>query len=154
MIEKATRIIDKNDIGFSFPVPGMVMKHYEASGPPPEWWKEVSDLYAGAMDEMYRGPTRARHGAVHSFCTLQSVWNSAWSTSTASTPSARAGQAKAQGDQEKQLEYLEKAVESMYNALNALSRGRTGQQRSGVIAVVNEYGYRPLKKEFEAAQSK
>jgi len=57
MIEEATGIIDKNDIGFTFPIPGVVMKHYNAD-PVPEWWKKVRDLYGGALDETLRGVQR------------------------------------------------------------------------------------------------
>src|SRR5262249_34717325 len=46
-IEEATTLIDQNDIGFTFPVPGVVMKHYQANSAPPAWWKKVRDLYAG-----------------------------------------------------------------------------------------------------------
>jgi len=47
-------------------VPGVVMKHYQANSPPPAWWKKVRDLYAGAMDEMYRGQQRSMwRPAVH-----------------------------------------------------------------------------------------
>ena len=43
-LEKATELIDQNDIGFSFPVQGMFMKHYSAT-PVPEWWGEVMTAY-------------------------------------------------------------------------------------------------------------
>src|SRR5439155_12065389 len=46
LIEQATDLIDQHDIGFTFPVPGVVMKHYAAKGPPPAWWKQVRNLYA------------------------------------------------------------------------------------------------------------
>src|SRR5205085_7724549 len=62
MIEEATALIDENDLGFTFPIPGVVMRHYTASSPPPAWWKKVSDLYSGAMDEMYRGIQGSREG--------------------------------------------------------------------------------------------
>ena len=52
----------------------------------------------------------------------------------------------------KSVEQLEKATESMYNAINALGEVAGDNSDRGVIAVLNEYGYRPLKKEFEAAE--
>ena len=54
MIEKATTIIDDNDIGFAFPVPGMLMKHYTREAPPPDWWSQVRDLYNEASIEAWR----------------------------------------------------------------------------------------------------
>jgi hypothetical protein len=62
LIEQATTLIDQNDIGFSFPVPNVVMKHYAGNAPVPEWWGKVKGLYLEAMDEMYRVNTRSREG--------------------------------------------------------------------------------------------
>ena len=62
----------------------------------------------------------------------------------------KAGIAKAKGDRETQLAELEKAVESLHTALNALAAVARSNSDRGVIAVLNEYGYRPLKKELEA----
>jgi hypothetical protein len=152
MIEQATTIIDRNDIGFSFPVPGMVLKHYQGSEPPPAWWKEVSDLYAGAMNEMYRGLTRARQGGRPLILYTAKRLEFGMEYVNSISALRRAGQAKAEKNTEMQLEELEKAVESMYNALSALSEVARDNCDRGVIAVVNEYGYRPLKKEFEAVQ--
>src|SRR5262249_9004233 len=45
LIEQATTLIDRNDIGFSFPVPNVVMKHYAGRAPVPEWWGKVKGLY-------------------------------------------------------------------------------------------------------------
>jgi hypothetical protein len=63
-----------------------------------------------------------------------------------------AGVAKARGERDKQLDYLEKAVEAMYNALTAQGEAARDNSDRGVIGVVNEYGYRPLKAEFEAVE--
>jgi hypothetical protein len=49
-----------------------------------------------------------------------------------------------------QVEQLERAVESMYNALSALGEVARDSCDGGVIAVLNEYGYRPLKRELQA----
>jgi hypothetical protein len=62
----------------------------------------------------------------------------------------KAGIAKAKGDAETQSAELEKAVESLYTALNALAAVSRSNCDRGIIAVLTEYGYRPLKKELEA----
>ncbi|HUY92798.1 MAG TPA: hypothetical protein VMV10_28920 [Pirellulales bacterium] len=51
-----------------------------------------------------------------------------------------------------QLEHLEAAVEAMYNALHALGEVAADQSDRGVIAVLAEYGYRPLVAEFEKVE--
>ena len=63
-----------------------------------------------------------------------------------------AGAAKRSGDSEAQLEQLEAAVEAMYNALHALGEVAADQSDRGVIAVLAEFGYRPLVAEFEKVQ--
>jgi hypothetical protein len=150
MVEQATAIIDSNDIGFSFPVGGVVMKHYAAGSPPPEWWKQVTNLYAGAMDEMYRGQDRSHvHGRpfIRYFAKRLEFAVEYMSSITALR---LAGEAKVKSDTDVQLDQLEKAVESMYNALNALSEVARDNCDRGVIAVLNNYGYFPLKQEYEA----
>lgn len=150
LIEQATEKIDEHDIGFTFPVPGVVMKHYEAAAAPPGWWKEVQDLYAGAMDETYRANQRCAPAgrsltryqakrlefAVHYISSIQAVRS--------------AGLAKSQGDREGTIANLEKAVEALYNSLDALREVARDSCDLGIIAVLNEYGYRPLQRELQA----
>lgn len=148
MIEEATSLIDRNDLGFTFPVSGMVMRHYEAKSPPPAWWKKASDLYGAAMDEIYRAQQRAHpqargltlyHAkrcefAIHYISCLEAV--------------RRAGLASDKKDRDRQIEQLEAAVEALHNALSCLGEVARDQSDRGVIAVVNAYGYRPLRAEL------
>lgn len=151
-IEDATSLIDQNDLGFTFPVPGVVMRHYEAKTPPPAWWKKVLDLYSSAMDEIYRAQQRAHPAtrgimfyhakrcefAVHYLTCIDAV--------------RRAGVARDRKDREQQIEQLESAVEAMHNALSTLGEAARDQSDRGVIAVLAAYGYRPLKAELEKAK--
>jgi hypothetical protein len=153
-IQRATDLIDQHDIGFTFPVPGVVMKHYQSKEPPPAWWKEAKGLYASAMDEMYRANQRAKEAgltftryhakrlefAVHYLSSIEAV--------------RLAGVAKSKGQLDAAGEQLEKAIESMYNALDALREVARDNCDLGVIAVLNQYGYRPLKRELEKLGSR
>jgi len=152
LMEQATALIDANDIGFSFPVPGVVMKHYAAKGPPPAWWGKVRDLYGGALDEMLRGSTRSAAGGRPFIHYLEKRLEFAYEYLNSIEALRLAGQAKAKGDAAQQAEQLEKAVEAMYNALSALGEVARDNSDRGVIAVLNEYGYRPLRKELEARE--
>lgn len=152
MIEKATSVIDEHDIGFTFPVPGVVMKHFAAKDPPPEWWKEVRTLYLGAMDEYYRGITRARQGARPWLLYHAKRLEFAFEYLNSIEAVRLAGVAKAKGNQDEVITQLEKAIESMYNALNAYGEVARDNCDRGVIAVLNEYGYRALKKELETQE--
>lgn len=148
LIEQATTLIDQNDMGFTFPVPNVVMKHYTDT-PVPEWWAKVRDNYYGAMNEMYRVNTRAREGNRVFSLYLARRFEFGAEYINCIEATRKAGIAKAKGDEETKLAELEKAVESLHTALNALSAVARSNSDRGIIAVLNEYGYRPLKRELE-----
>jgi hypothetical protein len=154
LIEEATALIDQNDIGFTLPVPGMVMKHYTAGGPPPAWWKKVRDLYSAAMDETYRGIQRTAAGAQPALLDHAKRLEFAVEYLNCIEAVRQAGQARAKGDAEAQREQLEKATEAIYNGLSALGEAARDNSDRGVIAVLNAYGYRPLKAELKAVEKK
>ena len=52
---------------------------------------------------------------------------------------------------EENVQDLDKAVEAMHNALGAMADVDRNNGDRGVIAVLNEYGFRPLLKELEKA---
>lgn len=150
-VEEAERLIDRHDLGFAAPAADVVLKHYNDK-PTPEWWKTARELYSAAMDEMYRGNTRAREGT-RSF-TLYHAKRLEFAVHYMSSVEALrlAGQARAKKDAAKQVEQLEKAVEAMHNALSAYGEVARDSSDRRVIALLNEYGYRPLQVELEAAE--
>jgi hypothetical protein len=150
LIEQATTLIDQNDIGFSFPVPNIIMKHYAGSQAVPEWWGKAKALYLEATDEMYRINTRSREGNREFSLYLARRCEFGAEYFNCVEAVRKAGIARAIGDRETQVAELEKAVESLHTALNALAAVARSNSDRGVIAVLNEYGYRPLKKELEA----
>lgn len=151
-IEKATAIIDEHDLGFAFPVPNMVMKHYTSS-PAPEWWNEVTTAYTEAMIEMYRSQTRAGKAGRNYILYHAKRHEFAVEYLGAITALHAAAQAKKAGDIEKQLEELEKAVEGIYNATKCLGEVAVSNSDRGLIAVMTKFGYRPLLEEFERAEA-
>ena len=150
LIEQATILIDQNDLRFALPLPDIVMKHYASSEPVPAWWGKVKGHYLGAMDEMYRVNTRSREGnrTFSLYLARRCEFGAEYINCVEAV--RRAGIAKAKGDKDTQVAELEKAVESLDTALNALSAVSRSSSDRGVIAVLNEYGYRPLKKELES----
>jgi predicted ArsR family transcriptional regulator len=150
MIEQATELIDENDLGFAFPVPGMMMKHYERGAAPPEWWDQARNLYAGAMVEMYRGKDRSALPGRPMLLYLAKRLEFAFEYLNGVEALAKAGVAKRAGEHDQVVAQLEAAAESIYNALNALAAVARDNSDRGLIAVLNEYGYRPILKEFEA----
>ncbi len=150
LVEQATNLIDEHDIGFSFPIPSVVMKHYASSDPVPEWWGQVKERYLQAMDEMYRVNTRSRDGNrdFSLYWARRCEFGAEYMNCVEAV--RKAGIAKAKGDRETQTAELEKAVESLHSSLNALSAVARSNSDRGIIAVLNEYGYRPLKRELES----
>ena len=53
---------------------------------------------------------------------------------------------------QQQLEHLDKAAESLYNALNAFGEVARDSSDKGAIAYLNLHGYRWLRAEIEKAE--
>ena len=65
----------------------------------------------------------------------------------------KAGFARKNNDTKTQRQELETAVDAIYDALNAMAAVARSNSDRGIIAVLNEYGYRPLKRELESLES-
>ncbi len=151
-IEKATAIVDKHGLGFTFPVQGMVMKHYDSS-PAPDWWKEASDAYTEAMVEMYRGQTRAGKAGRNYILYHAKRHEFAVTYFAALTALRAAAEAQKAGDKEKAYKEMDKAVEALYNATKCLGEVAVSNSDRGLIAVMGHYGFRPLMKEFDRIEA-
>jgi len=151
-IEKATAIIDEHDLGFAFPVSGMVMKHYR-SDPAPEWWEEATAAYTEAMVEMYRGQSHAGKAGRNYILYHAKRHEFAVTYFAAITALRAAADAKKQGETDALYEQLEIALESIYNATHCIGEVAVSNSDRGLIAVMAKYGYRPLIKEFERLEA-
>lgn len=149
---QAERLIAKNDKSFATPSPEMLTKLLASADPPPEWWAQAGKLYAGATDEMYRGIRATFNDPARPVLLYYAKRCEFANHYFAAIGAARlAGQAKAKGDKEAAAGHLEKATESMYNALNALGDVARDPSDRGAIAVLAEYAYRPLTAALKAA---
>ena len=147
-IEKATELTDQNDLGFNFPVRGMLMKHHQPSEVP-AWWDEVKEHYTNAMIELYRS-----HGAAHPRSRrLLFYWAKRGEYVLEYLATVRAVReaslAVKQGDREAAIEQYELAMESLYNAIDTLSDVVQDQGDRGLIAVLNKFAFEPLKQQYE-----
>lgn len=148
MVEQAGQIIEKESQGFASPAPGMVLQHASGTEVPP-WWTQVQTLYTDAMNEMYRGNTRAREGG-RNFILYYARRYEFGLTYMASLQAFRlASIAKSKGDSDLQQQHLESSVEGMYNALGAFSEVARDPSDRGVIALLNEFAYRPLSAKLQ-----
>ena len=149
----AKALIDNNDPRFHVLVPGVILKHYASSDPPPEWWSQVRANYLGAMNDMYRANSRAREGGRSYTLYLARRCEFGYEYMNCVDATRKAGIAKSKKDTAEQRAQLEKAVESMNAACSALAAVARDQSDRGMIAVCNEFGYRPLQKELEKLDS-
>ena len=147
-IEEVSALIEKNDPDFAVPDPKMFMENYLSSEPAPEWWAKATELYGTAVNEMYRGNTRARDGARPFILYQAKHFTFALHYMMAVDAARKAGIARAAKDTEGQVENLEVAVEQMHNALGIYADVARDNSDRGVIAVLNKYAYRPLTKEL------
>lgn len=147
-LETATDLIDKHQLSFAAPDSSMLMRHYTAD-PIPEWWQSATDAYTQHMVELYRA-----HGAIDGEAKPHLFYYAKRGEFPlqylAAVKSVReAGIAKKAGDTEAALEHLEAALESIYDGITTLSDVARDQSDRAVIAVLNQYAYRPLLAEVE-----
>ena len=147
-MEAATDLMDKRAIGFGFPVPGMMMKHYRP-GPHPDWWEEVTEHYTQWMIEVYRALVAAEAPAQPLLFYYGKRSEFAMDYLGCVTALREAATAKQKGDLELAVEKLEVAVEAMYNSIDSLSHVVWDQSDRGLIATLANFAYRPLVAEYE-----
>jgi hypothetical protein len=145
----AMDLLDDGDHRFTVMVPDVIMKHYHQSDPPPQWWSQVRDNYLGAMNDMYRANTRGRAGGRSYTLYLARRCEFGYEYMNCVEATRKAGIAKSKKDTAEQRAQLEKAVESMNAACAALAAVARDPSDRGMIAVCNEFGYRPLQRELE-----
>lgn len=151
--DRAAVLVNRHDDQLGALQPKMLLRHYDSDEPPPGWWNDARTHYLNAMNEMYRANTRAREGG-RAF-TLYYARRFEFGYEYMNTIEAirKAGIAKRKGDNDTQIAELEKAIDSVTNACNAMAAVARSQSDRGVIAVMNEYGYRPLLKLLEEADA-
>jgi hypothetical protein len=150
LIEEATDLLDAADESFAETHPDMLIKHLAAQAAPPESWSKAKKNYAAAMDEMYRGNTRARQGGRSFTLYFAKRFEFGLHYMTCVEALRNAGAAKAANDDEKRVAEMEKALESLHSALAAYADVARDPSDSGAIAVLNRHGYRILGEALDA----
>jgi len=143
-IEAATVQLEWHGLGFTFPVPGMITKHWTPA-PLPAELAAVRGNYERALAAAQRVrakvPTRGRRWAdywigrlefgIGYFDAVQSV--------------RRAAQAEKDGRADEARKHAEDALTLTRTALEAYARVANDQSDRGAIAIMAEYVYRPLQ---------
>lgn len=148
-IEEASALIAKEDPGFAVPAPDLFLEHYTTAEIAPEWWAKAKELYGKGVNEMYRANTRARDGARPLLLYHAKRYTFALHYLGAVEAARKAGIARAAKDEDAWAENLESAIESLHNALGIYSEVAADNSDRAVIALLNEYAYRPLLKALD-----
>ena len=151
-VEAATTAFEQSDYGFGFPVPGLMMKHWRRPGPIPEYLSQVRNHYQSGLDAARRAHQQAK-GAGRS---LAAFWigRLEFAVDYVNTVVAvrRAATAESSGQTEEALREVQEALRTLGSALESYARVARNRTDLGVIAIVNEYGYRPLLEKSAALE--
>jgi len=149
-LEDATHTLDKNAIGFGFPVPGMFLKH-NSPGEPPKWFNDVNEHYTQWMIELYRvqGAPLYRNGSKQLlfYYAKRSEFNVAYLGAVKSLKAAAT--ARKAKDLDMAIEQMETAMDQLNGAMTSLADVAQGQSDRGLIATLANFAYRPLVAEYE-----
>lgn len=148
--QSAATALAERDSGLGIPKVQAIM---EKSDPVPLAWSTARDGFLNAMNEMYRANTRAREGGRAYTLYLARRFEFAFEYMNYAEAVRKSAIAERANDRDTQIAEIEKAIESLNNALNAVAAVARSNSDRGLIAVLNEYGYRPLKKKLAEAEA-
>lgn len=137
-IAKASALIEKHAPNLGHPSPDMFTRHLDSKQPLPEWVTQLKTHYLTAMSEFYRANTRAREGSRTLTLYYAKKLEFAFHFASCLENLYKAHETRA--------ESLDAAVESIYTGLNSLADAARDSTDRGAIALLNEYGYRVLRK--------
>ncbi len=153
-VEATTIGLEDHGLGLTFPVPGMIMKHWTPT-PMSEALKEDREGYRRALE----AATRALRRASPEGRSYVAYWVGRLEFGIGYLETVEAVRlaaiAEADGDTEEAVANARRAVESARVALEAYARVVRDRSDLGAIAVLNEYVYRPLRakvRELEGTQ--
>ena len=152
-VEKTTVALETHGLGLTFPVPGMLMKHWT---PHPISDELIQDCqsYQRALE----AARRARQNSEPTGRTYVDYWIGRLEFGIAYLEMIaavrRAAIAEAEEQSEETLQHTETALTTARRALEAYARVARDQSDRGAIAVMNEYVYRPLKAKLETLMNR
>ena len=151
--ELAANLLIKNDSTLGSLNQGTISRVHASQEPVPAWWGEVRDHYLNAMNEMYRANTRAREGGRKYTLYFARRFEFGYEYMNALEAVRKSGLAKQAKRKDEQVAELEKALDSITGAGNALAAVASSSSDQGAIALLNEYVYRPVQKLLEQADA-
>jgi hypothetical protein len=154
-IEAAAALVAKNDPTLAELATDVVLRHTKSADAPPEWWKTAGKLYAGGMDEMYRGIRATFNDPARPVLLYYAKRCEFAVQYFAAVESARlAGVARSKGETDAVVAALEKSIESTYNSLNAYGDVARDPSARGAVAGLADVAYPTLRAELRAAEKR
>ncbi len=150
---QAQRIMEKLPFGGGMSGPVNLRDVERVATTNPEQLTSAADDYLNAMNEMYRANTRAREGGRPFTLYWARRFEFALEYLTFAQAVQKASVAETAKDTTTQIAELEKGTESLNNGLNAMAAIARSNSDRGLIAVLNKYGYRPLKNKLAQAEA-
>ena len=151
-VEAATSVFEQSDYGFGFPVPGLMMKHWRRPGPIPDHLSQVRDHYRTGLE----AARRALQQSTNAGRSLPTFWigrlEFAVDYVNAVEAVRQAAAAESSSRTEEALQQVREALQALGRALESYARVARNRTDLGVIAIVNEYGYRPLLEKSAALE--
>ncbi len=144
LIERITLGLDQHGLGFGFPVPGMMTKHYRSGGLSAEI-KQDHELYRQALARMAEAHGRSRpEGRDYSGYFVGRLRFAVGYLDAAEAFGATARAEKA-GKPDEALRHAEAAYQAIREALEAYVAMAKDHGDLGAVALMNEYCYRPIR---------
>ncbi len=145
IIEQNTDGFDRHGISYGFPVPGMLLKHFDDAEVYNEPLHEVRDGYekAHAIALEALAKTRAAGRKLMEYHTVRMQFAVQYMDATGAV--REAGLAYREGDKDKAIGHLESAMAQLVKAIETHAAIVRDSCDRGVIAVLNRECYRPLR---------
>jgi len=144
LIEEITKGLDQHGLGFGFPVPGMMTKHYRSGGLSAAL-KADRDKYREALKQMRTARERsgpAGHRFLDYFVGRLTFAVKYLDAADNFGATARAEKAK---DPAEAVKRIEQAYQDIREALTAYVKVAGDHGDLGAVALMNEYCYRPIR---------
>ena len=152
-VEQTTVALETHGLGLTFPVPGMLMKHWTPH-PISDELIQDSQSYQRALESAHR----ARQNSEPAGQTYIDYWIGRLEFGIAYLEMIAAVRhaaiAEAEEKSEEALQHAETALITARRALEAYTRVARDQSDRGAIAIMNEYIYRPLSAKIETLMSR
>ena len=151
LIEKITLGLDQHGLGFGFPVPGMMTKHYERGGLS-EAIRQDRQHYAEALRQMEEAHRRSRPQGQDYTGYFLARLRFAVRYLEAADAFGATGRALQEGRKEEAGRQVETAYRAIREALQAYANVAKDHGDLGAVALMNEYCYRPIREKRRELQ--